>query len=117
MGKLQEQMKADLLLKPYSPHTTRAYLRCIRDFAKYFMRPPVEMGETEVRQFLLYLTQDRKVSPVETRTLFLSELKITLPASYISLLCIFVSIRRCELGIFPLSISDTPATYLHPRTQ
>ena len=117
MGKLQEQIKADLLLKRYSPHTTRAYLRCIRDFAKYFMRPPVEMGETEVRQFLLYLTQDRKVSPVETAMLFLIELKITLPASYIPLLCIVVSIRRCEPGIFPLSINDIPASYLHPRTQ
>lgn len=62
MGKLQEQMKADLLLKRYSPHTTRAYVRCIRNFAKHFMRPPSEMGETEVRQFMLHLAQDRKVS-------------------------------------------------------
>ncbi len=62
MGKLQEQMKADLLLKRYSPHTTRAYLHCIRNFAKYFMRSPAEMGETEVRQFMLHLAQDRKVS-------------------------------------------------------
>ena len=42
MGKLQEQMKTDLLLKRYSPHTTRAYLRCIREFAKYFMRPNIK---------------------------------------------------------------------------
>ncbi|MCX5919424.1 MAG: site-specific integrase [Deltaproteobacteria bacterium] len=62
MGKLQEQMKADLSLKRYSPHTIRAYLHCIRNFAKYFMRPPAEMGETEVRQFMLHLAQDRKVS-------------------------------------------------------
>ena len=62
MGKLQEQMKADLLLKRYSPNTIRAYLHCIRNFAKYFMRPPAEMGETEVRQFMLHLAQDRQVS-------------------------------------------------------
>jgi integrase/recombinase XerD len=62
MGKLQEQMKTDLLLKRYSPNTIRAYLACIRDFAKYFMRSPAEMGETEVRQFMLHLAQDRKVS-------------------------------------------------------
>jgi site-specific recombinase XerD len=62
MGKLQEQMKADLFLKRYSPHTIRAYLHCIRNFAKYFMRPPAEMGETEVRQFILHLAQERKVS-------------------------------------------------------
>ncbi len=62
MRKLQEQMKADLFLKRYSPHTTRAYLHCIRNFAKYFMRPPAEMGEAEVRQFILHLAQERKVS-------------------------------------------------------
>jgi integrase/recombinase XerD len=62
MGKLQEQMKTDLVLKGYSPHTARAYLRCIRNFAKHFMRPPSEMGETEVRQFMLHLAQDRQVS-------------------------------------------------------
>jgi hypothetical protein len=28
MGKLHDQMKEDLLLKAYSPHTQRAYLRC-----------------------------------------------------------------------------------------
>ena len=62
MGKLQEQMKTDLLLKGYSPNTIRLYVDCIRNFAKYFMRPPAEMGETEIRQFMLYLAQDRKVS-------------------------------------------------------
>jgi integrase/recombinase XerD len=74
MGKLQEQMKADLLLKRYSPHTTRSYLRCIRDFAKYFMRPPAEMGEAEIRQFLLHLTQERKVSP-GLQAIYVSALK------------------------------------------
>ncbi len=63
MGRFQDQMKTDLLLKRYSPHTIRAYLRCIRDFAKHFMRSPAEMGETEVRQFLLHLAQERKITP------------------------------------------------------
>jgi len=40
----------------------RAYLRRVRDFAKYFMRPPEEIGETKVRQFLPHLAQERKVS-------------------------------------------------------
>jgi site-specific recombinase XerD len=74
MGKLQEQMKADLLLKRFSPHTTRAYLRCARHFAKYFMRPPEEMGEAEVRKFLLYLTQERNVS-AGLQSIYVSALK------------------------------------------
>ncbi len=36
--------------------------RC-RSFVKHFMRCPSEMGEEEVRQFLLYLTQEKKASP------------------------------------------------------
>ncbi len=30
MGKLHDQMRGDLLLKAYSAHTQRAYLRCAR---------------------------------------------------------------------------------------
>lgn len=68
MGKLREQMRTDLLLKGYSPNSIRAYLHCIRNFAKHFMRSPSEMGETEVRQFMLHLTQERKVSPFGQNT-------------------------------------------------
>ena len=32
------------------------------ELRQVFMRPPSEMGETEVRQFMLHLAQDRKVS-------------------------------------------------------
>jgi hypothetical protein len=37
MGKLHDQMKEDLLLRAYSPHTQRAYLRCVRNFAQHFV--------------------------------------------------------------------------------
>ena len=63
MGKLQEQMKADLTLKGYSEHTHKGYLRYLRRFAKHFMRSPAEMGEEEVRAFLLYLVREQKVDP------------------------------------------------------
>jgi site-specific recombinase XerD len=63
MGKLHDQMQEDLLLKAYSPNTQRNYLRCARNFAKHYMRSPEEMGEKEVRDFLLYLVRDRQASP------------------------------------------------------
>jgi len=63
MGKLHDQMQEDLLLKAYSPNTQRNYLRCARHFAKHYMRSPEEMGEQEVRDFLLYLVRDRQASP------------------------------------------------------
>jgi len=63
MGKLHDQMEGDLILKAYSPHTKRAYLRCVQQFVRQYMRSPEEMGETEVRNFLLYLVRDRQASP------------------------------------------------------
>jgi len=68
MGKLQEQMKADLTLKGYSPHTFTGYLPRCRKFAEHFNRSPEEMGEEEIRAFLLYLAQEQKVSPSLQKT-------------------------------------------------
>ena len=74
MGKLHDQMKEDLLLRAYSPHTQRAYLRCVRHFAQHFMRSPEEMGEGEIRSFLLHLVRNRKASPA-THGMYVSALK------------------------------------------
>ena len=63
MGKLHEQMKADLTLKGYSEHTHEGYLRYLRGFAKHYMRSPAEMGEEEIRAFLLHLAQEQKADP------------------------------------------------------
>jgi integrase/recombinase XerD len=67
-------MKGDLILKAYSPHTQRAYLRCVRHFASHYMRSPEEMGETEVPNFLLHLVRDRQASPA-TQDMYVNALK------------------------------------------
>lgn len=54
MGQLRDRMKADLTLKGYAAHTQREYLRCAETFAKHYMRPPAELGEAEVRGFMLH---------------------------------------------------------------
>ena len=74
MGKLHDRMKGDLLLKAYSPHTQSAYLRCARHFASHYMRSPEEMGEKEIRGFLLHLVRDRKASPA-TLDMYVNALK------------------------------------------
>jgi site-specific recombinase XerD len=74
MGKLHDRMKEDLLLKAYSPHTQRAYLGCARHFARHYLRSPEEMGEQEIRGFLLYLVRDRKASPA-TLGMYINALK------------------------------------------
>ncbi len=74
MGKLHDRMKEDLLLKAYSPHTQSAYLCCARHFASHYMRSPQEMGEKEIRGFLLHLVRDRKASPA-TLGMYINALK------------------------------------------
>jgi len=62
MGQLRDRMEADLLLAGYSPSTRRIYVGYARLFAKHFRRSPAEMGETEIRQYLLHMVEGQKAS-------------------------------------------------------
>ena len=67
MGQLRDRMQTDLKLRGYSPSTRKIYLLYARLFARHFMRSPAEMGETEIRDYLLYLVEQRRVSRVTLR--------------------------------------------------
>ena len=54
MGQLRDRMEQDLKLKRLCPATIRNYLLYCRKFAAFFMRSPEELGEAEVRSFLLH---------------------------------------------------------------
>jgi hypothetical protein len=60
MGTLCQRMTEDLKLKNYAPATCSEYLRCAKQFAAYHMRSPAEMGEREIRDFLLSLAFEHK---------------------------------------------------------
>ena len=62
MGQLCDRMQEDLKLGGYSPSTRRIYLLYARMFAKFHMRSPAEMSEPEIRQYLLHLIEQRKIS-------------------------------------------------------
>lgn len=61
MGKLADKMIEDLVLRRFAPSTCECYVSCARAFVAYHRRSPEEMGEREVRQFLLHLTLEAKV--------------------------------------------------------
>jgi integrase/recombinase XerD len=61
MGQIRERMEADLKLKGFSPTTSKEYLLRARHFVAYYRRSPEELGEGEVRQFLLHLVEERGV--------------------------------------------------------
>jgi integrase/recombinase XerD len=60
MGQLHDRMEHDLILRRLRPATRRNYLFYCRQFAAFFKRSPTEMGEAEVRQFLLHYIQVRQ---------------------------------------------------------
>lgn len=63
MGQLRDRMETDLKLAGYSPSTRKIYLLYARLFAKYHRRSPAEMGEEQIRQYLLHQVQEKKISP------------------------------------------------------
>jgi hypothetical protein len=62
MSKLTEQMKADLQLKGFKPNTQRTYLIEVGNLARYFDKSPEELGKEEVKEYLLHLMNDKKLS-------------------------------------------------------
>lgn len=63
MGQYRDRMAEDLTLRNYRPSTCDNYLRCVKHFVAHFMRSPEDLGEQEIRTFLLHLVGERKVTP------------------------------------------------------
>ena len=70
MTHLRQLMLAELQRRNYSPNTVRSYVHAVEDFARYFRRPPEQLGPDHVRDYQVHLFRDRKLSPrtIEGRT-------------------------------------------------
>lgn len=62
MGITRDRMLQDLELAGYVQHTREAYLSAARSFVAFHARPAEQLGQEEVRQFLRYLREVRKLS-------------------------------------------------------
>jgi len=82
---LRKMMLEELQRRNYSQQTTKAYLRTIWEFAKYFHRSPDQLGPEHIREFQAHLFRERKLSgnSVAQRTAALRFLFVkTLKRSY-----------------------------------
>ncbi len=61
MGELRDRMERDLAIRGLRETTCDAYLRCVKQYAAYHRRSPAEMGNEEIRQYLLHLLEDREL--------------------------------------------------------
>lgn len=62
MDTLREKMLAELQLRGITPRTQTAYLREIGKLENYFNRSPEELGEEEVKEYLVHMLEDRGLS-------------------------------------------------------
>lgn len=62
MSTVREKMLAELQLRGITPRTQTAYLREIANLEKYFKKSPEELGEEEVKEYLVHMLEDRGLS-------------------------------------------------------
>jgi len=62
MTPLRRKMIEELQIRGFAPGTQKGYLSCVAKFARHFGRSPDELGQDDVRAFLLHLVNEEKVS-------------------------------------------------------
>ena len=68
MTPLRQRMLEDMQLRNYAPATQRNYIHYVADYAKYFQTSPEKLDLEDLRQYMLYLVNDRKLSPESINT-------------------------------------------------
>src|SRR5215472_926932 len=59
LGMLLEDMR----VRNFSSHTQSTYVLQVSLFARYFRKPPDQLGPEEIRSYQVYLTDERKLAP------------------------------------------------------
>jgi len=59
---LRQRMLEDLQIRQFSPSTIRIYLHAIAEFARYFGKPPDQLGAEHIRRYQLFLVKEKNVA-------------------------------------------------------
>ena len=62
MTQLRQRMLEELQRRNYSSGTIRLYLRHVAEFAQHFHRSPDQLGADDIRQYQLFLIQEKKLA-------------------------------------------------------
>lgn len=67
---LRERMRQELQLAGLSERTQEAYLRSVRQLATHFGKPPDQVTEPELRQYLLFLKNEKHFASASLKIAF-----------------------------------------------
>ncbi len=62
MSPLQQRMLEDMQLRGLSARTQEAYARAVWQLAKHYHRSPEQLSDEELRQYFLYLANEKKIA-------------------------------------------------------
>jgi site-specific recombinase XerD len=62
MKSLRERMIEDIRIRKYSPNTEKGYIAQVEKLTKYHMKSPDSLSTEELRNFLVHLSEEKKVS-------------------------------------------------------
>ncbi len=62
MTALRRRMLEDLQLRGLAPKTQQCYLEAVKHLAQHYRRAPDQISEGEIRQYFLYLINEKKVA-------------------------------------------------------
>ncbi len=74
MTELRQRMIEDMQLRGYPATTQKVYVRAVRQLFEHFQCKPAELTEEQLRQYFLYLANEKKVSR-STSTIALCSIK------------------------------------------
>lgn len=74
MRTIRDKMKDDLDLRGFASTTKKEYLQRAQNFVTHYHRSPAELGEREVREFLLHLANEKKTGSA-TQHMYIAAIK------------------------------------------
>jgi integrase/recombinase XerD len=63
MTNLRTKMKEEMILVGLAASTQAIYLKSVVNLHEYYKKSPAKLSEKEIRQYLLYLLQEKKLAP------------------------------------------------------
>jgi len=63
MTPLRQRMLEDMQMRNLSPGHPKVYVRAVFQLARHYQKPPDQLQREDVRGYLVYLAQQRRVAP------------------------------------------------------